>query len=584
MVISDDEKQLQKGEKIEAVEEAGIEITEVEEINKKAIPGDKNHDTVNVTGTSSQMAKTEEENLNIEGHETLKDERVHDQHVEVISNQQASIEEIPQSTEREMKDAQKEEERETVVDKDALVESSEEVISILEATAVQTSKASVHTKDLTVNNLNKDVETVIDLCTKDETIDKSSTADTTLFQEGLGETELKGVEYKETEKYSDLVAEEKGPETIRPSEEIGNKDKKDKVMYDRIEDASFSTKEESPNIQNDEGTALDIGDGDKDKPEKSSVILEQCRASQQEDGPEVGEKIKDTCSTECEEKKQDATELNKQEKDVTSVEDEMQNKNRLDTPFVTEETSQQEVDNSEIFKVDPKIGLENIVVESTKEVTNPNEIFEKFAQADSSASENSKDVENYDKKPDASSGTCEDGMQSKAEDLDVTEASAGETREKEGFTVMVNEDNISKTDFIEAMKLSKLESKEHKGGPEHNLLQQNEPEKEELERPSNKISEEIETGASRENTQFENPEDSFKEKRQDDKSTATYDTTSVEIPGQKVRYSFFFFFFFSFFPIKKFRYYSPICLIRTYILVLKIYFYVAEVNSFFHKY
>ncbi|XP_030953839.1 uncharacterized protein LOC115976593 isoform X27 [Quercus lobata] len=533
MVISDDEKQLQKGEKIEAVEEAGIEITEVEEINKKAIPGDKNHDTINVTGTSSQMAKTEEENLNIEGHETLKDERVHDQHVEVISNQQASIEEIPQSTEREMKDAQKEEERETVVDKDDLVESSEEVISILEATAVQTSKASVHTKDLTVNNLKKDVETVTDLCTKDETIDKSSTADTTLFQEGLEETKLKGLEYKETEKYSDLVAEEKGLETIRPSEEKGNKDKKDKVMYDRIEDASFSTKEESPNIQNDEGTTLDIGDGDKDKPEKSSVILEQSRTSQQEDGPEVGEKIKDACSTECEEKKQDATELNKQEKDVTSVEDEMQNKNRLDTPFVTEETSQQEVDNSEIFKVDPKIGLENIVVESTKEVTNPNEIFEKFAQADSSASENSKDVENYDKKPDASSGTCEDGMQSKAEDLDVTEASAGETREKEGFTVMVNEDNISKTDFIEAMKLSKLESKEHEGGPEHNLLQQNEPEKEELERPSNRISEEIEIGASRENTQFENPEDSFKEKRQDDKSTATYDTTSVEIPGQK---------------------------------------------------
>ncbi|KAL0014384.1 hypothetical protein SO802_001453 [Lithocarpus litseifolius] len=533
IVISDDKKQLQKGEKIEAVEEAGIEITEVEEINKRAIPGNKNHDTVNVTGTSSQMAKIEEENLNIEGHETLKDERVHDQHVEVISNQQASTEEIPQSTEKEMKEAQKEEERETVVDKDTLAESSEEVISILEATAVQTSKASVHTKDLTVNNLNKDVETVTDLCTKDETIDKSSTADTTLFQEGLGETKLKGVEYKETEKYSDLVAEEKGPETIRPSEEIGNKEEKDKVMYDRIEDASFSTKEGSSNIQNDEGTTLDIGDGDKDKPEKSSVILEQCRASQQEDGLEVGEKIKDACSAECEEKKQDATKLNKQEKDVTSVEDEMQNKNRLDTPFVTEETCQQEVDNSEIFKVDPKIGLENIVMESTKEVTNPNEIFEKFAQADSSASENSKDVENYDKKPDASSGTCEDGMQSKAEDLDVTEALAGETREKEGFTVMVNEDNISKTDFSEAMKLSKLESKEHEGGPEDNLLQQNEPEKEEFERPSNKISEEIETGASRENTKFENPEDSFKEKRQDDKSTATYDTNSVDIPGQK---------------------------------------------------
>lgn len=579
MVISDDEQQLQKGEKIEGVGEAGIEITEVEEINKRAIPGNKNHDTVNVTGGSSQIAKAEEENLNIEGHETLKDERVHDQHVEVISNQQDSIEDIPQSTEKEMKDAQTEEERETVVDKDTLVESSEEVISILEETAVQTSKASVHTKDLTVNNVNKDVETVTDLRTEDETIDKSSTADTTLFQEGLEETKLKGVEYKETKKCSDLVAEEKGPETIRPSEEIGKKDEKDKVMYDRIEDAFFSTKEESPNIQNDEGTTLDIGDGDKDKPEKSSVILEQCRASQQEDEPEVGEKIKDACSTECEEKKQDATELNKQEKDVTSVEDEMQ-KNRLDTPFVTEEMSQQEVDNSEIFKVDPKIGLENIVMESTKEVTNPNEIFEKFSQADSSASEYSKDVENYDKKLDASSGKCEDGMQSKAEDLDVTEASAGETREKGGFTVMVNEDNISKTDFIEAMKLSKLESKEHEGDPEHNLLQQNEPEKEELERPSNKISEEIETGASRENTRFENPEDSFNEKRHD-KSTATYDTTSVDIPGQKVRYSFFFFFFF---PIKKYRYYSPICLIRTYILVLKIYFYVAEVNSFFHKY
>jgi hypothetical protein len=85
-----------------------------------------------------------------------------------------------------------------------------------------------------------------------------------------------------------------------------------------------------------------------------------------------------------------------------------------------------------------------------------------------------------------------------------------------------------------------LESKEHEGGPEH--LQPNEPEKEELERTSNKISEEIETGASRENAQFENPEDSFKEKRKDDKSTATYDTNRDEFPGQKVRFSFLFFF------------------------------------------
>ena len=303
------------------------------------------------------------------------------------------------------------------------------------------------------------------------------------------------------------------------------------------EDASFPTIAESPDIQNDEEATLDVLDGAKDKLGRSSVTLAKYRASQQESGPEVGEKIKEASSTECEEKKQDATELNKQGKDVTSVGGEMQNKNSLNAPFITEETSLQEVDNSEIFEVDPKIGLGNIVIESTKEVMNRNEIFEKFSQADSSASENDKDIEKCDKNPDASSMTCEEGTQS---NLDVTEASAGEKRDKEGFTVVVPDDNISKTELNVAMKLSTLESKEHEGGPEH--LQPNEPEKEELERTSNKISEEIETGASRENAQFENPEDSFKEKRKDDKSTVTYDTNRDEFPGQKVRFSFLFFF------------------------------------------
>ncbi len=303
------------------------------------------------------------------------------------------------------------------------------------------------------------------------------------------------------------------------------------------EDASFPTIAESPDIQNDEEATLDVLDGAKDKLGRSSVTLAKYRASQQESGPEVGEKIKEASSTECEEKKQYATELNKQGKDVTSVGGEMQNKNSLNTPFITEETSLQEVDNSEIFEVDLKIGLGNIVIESTKEVMNRNEIFEKFSQADSSASENDKDIEKCDKNPDASSITCEEGTQS---NLDVTEASAGEKRDKEGFTVVVPDDNISKTELNVAIKLSTLESKEHEGGPEH--LQPNEPEKEELERTSNKISEEIETGASRENAQFENPEDSFKEKRKDDKSTATYDTNRDEFPGQKVRFSFLFFF------------------------------------------
>ncbi|XP_062151446.1 uncharacterized protein LOC133859890 isoform X7 [Alnus glutinosa] len=535
MGISEDEKQPQRGEKFEVVEETGSEIEEVtEETKERVIQDNKNHDTVDVIGTSSQKATTEEANLNVEGYRTLKDESTLDQNVEVTSNPQASFKEIPQSIEKEMKGAQKDEAGETQVDKSGYEELSEQVISTFEATVGQNDKASVHNPDLTVESLNTNVETVTDPCTKAETIVKSSTTNTILFQEELGETNLKGVENKEAENYSDLVAEEKGPEAIRPSEEIGNKkDEKDNVMCDSIEDASFSTVAERPDTQNDEEAALDIGDGAEDKLEGSSLTLEKYTASQQEDGPKVEEKTKEASSAECEEKNQETTELNKQEKYATPVEDEMQKNNSSDTPFVKEEMHLQEVDNSDIFKLDPKIGVENIVMDSTKEVINQAESYEKIVQADGSASERGKDFENYGKKPNAFSMACKEGIQSKGEDLDRAEASAGEKRDNEGFTAAVTEDNISKTEPIEAIEHSKLASTEHGGSPELSLLQQNEPEKEKPGRPLKVISEEIETAVSRENVEFENPEDSSKEKRKDDKPTATYDISGHEIPGQK---------------------------------------------------
>jgi hypothetical protein len=538
MVIAEDEKQLQKVEQFEAGEETGSQIKEVtEETNKRVTQGNNNHDTVDVIGTSSPMATNEEAILNVEGYRTLKDESIVDQNVEVISNQQASFKEIPQSIEKEMKGAKKYEAGETKVDKSSYAESSEQFISTIEAAMGQTNKASVHTPVLTVESSNTNVDTVTDPCTKSETIDKSSTTATILFQEELGETNLKGVENKEPESCSNLVAEEKGTEAIRPSEEIGNeKVENGNVTCDSIEDASFSTVAERPDNQNDEEAALDIGDGAEDKLEGSSVTLPKYMASQQEDGPKVEEKTKEAASTECEEKNQETTELNKQEKYMTPVEDEMQNNNRSDTPFVREEMHLQEVDNSDIFKLDPKVGVENIVMDSTKEVINQVESYEKIAQADGSASESGKGVENYGKNPHAFSMACEEGMQSKGEDMDRAEASAGENRENEGFTAIVNEDNINKTELIEAIEHSKLASTEQGGSPELSLLQQHEPEKEKPERPLNVISEEIETAVSRENVEFENPEDSSKEERKDDKPTATYDISGHEIPGQKVRF------------------------------------------------
>jgi hypothetical protein len=524
MVISEDEKQLQKGENFEAVEETGSEIKEVtEETKERVIQGEKNQDAVDVIGTSSQIVTTEEANLNVEG---LKDESTLDQNVEVISNQQASSKEIPQSIEKEIKGAQKDEAGERKVDKSSYIESREQVISTFEANVDQNNKASNHTPVFTVKSLNTNVETV---------------TDTKLFQEELGETNLKRAENKEAKNYSDLVAEEKGPEAIRPSEEIGNKkDEKDNVMCDSIDDVSFSTVAERPDTQNAKEAALDIGDGAEDKLEGSSVTLAKYTASQQEDGPKVEEKTKEASSTECEEKNQETTELNKQEKYVTPVEDEMQNNNSSDTPIIREE----EVDNSYIFKLDPKIGVENIVMDSTKEVINQAESYEKIAQADLTASESGKGAENYGKKSNAFSIACEEGMQSKGEDLDRAAASAGENRDNEGFTAILTEDNISKTELIQAVEHSKLALTEHGGSPELSLLQQNEPEKEKPERPLNVISEEIETAVSREKVEFENPEESSKEKRKDDKPTATYDISGHEIPGQKVRFTFFFFFFF----------------------------------------
>lgn len=111
MVLSEDEKQLQKGERFETGEETGREIKDVVEgAIKSTIQSIINQDTGDVIGTSSQMAKTEEQNLNAEGDNTLKDDRILDHYVEAISHQQASIKEIPQTLKEEKRGAQKIEE------------------------------------------------------------------------------------------------------------------------------------------------------------------------------------------------------------------------------------------------------------------------------------------------------------------------------------------------------------------------------------------------------------------------------------------------------------------------------------------
>ena len=163
--ISDNGKHLKKDQEFGVVGETAREGKVLEEKSQKADQEDKNHDIQSNIETSSNVTKTGEPKFEVEGEEIVKSTINLDQNVDVILNQQDSVNEGPQSTEKETKDLEKDGRGKTEDSQTELF--SKEVPSIPEATLDHKNEVSVHTHDLTAK---EGVESVVEICSKDEKI------------------------------------------------------------------------------------------------------------------------------------------------------------------------------------------------------------------------------------------------------------------------------------------------------------------------------------------------------------------------------------------------------------------------------
>ncbi|CAL2250579.1 unnamed protein product [Prunus armeniaca] len=452
----DKEDQLLRGKEFGVVEETESKEKEVvEEIDKKA-------------------------EQHIESHGIANDL---DEHVQVISDQQDSINENPQCVEKEAKSSHEDVKGRQMADEIA-DSSSEHVSVLLEERSFQEDEAAVRTLDLTNNSFKKDImpETSID-----ENTDNTSSTNTIFQEEFEEETGIKGLKNKAPESFY-AVYEEK------PEATVFNNDRS-------TDDDSSSTIVAGPDIPNDE-PALEAKECAEDKLQKTSMTDDH----EEKAGLEVGKKANEAPGI-------------------------------PDTPLITqtEEAHLPEVGNPDIFEVYPEIGSEDIIKESPKEPEYQNEFLEETPEASNTASETVKDDESSERHFGSPCMKHEENTQRKGEALDVGEAKAGEEEDSQGFAAVGP---------IQETEQSNMNSAEHKGETETNLVEQIESAHYDTERPFNLNSEENDTESLRENTktittdeaerQVINLEQSFKKEGKEDSAIPSYEITEDEIPEEKV--------------------------------------------------
>lgn len=318
--MSENENQQQKGEQLGTFEEIRREEYEQTEENIETAEQDnKSHDVLKVMESSPQMAKTGDPKFKIEEEDTTKNDVTVEQHIEVISNQLDSSKESQHSIEKETKGSDKDEIQGIKKDKSTDL-SSTEVLN--EATVDLNGEAS--DRDLTVNIFNKDVQSATNACNKDGNASSTSSTDAIHFQEEFGEEGFAGVMSKEAEKSFDLAGEEKGPEAIGSSGKMGiEKDEKDNITFNSIENDSILNVAASQEIQNDEEATFKTGDIAKEKLEMESVT----ESSEQGARIEEEEKHKEATTNVCNIKFQDTTESYDRDNDGALVDNEMHDKN-----------------------------------------------------------------------------------------------------------------------------------------------------------------------------------------------------------------------------------------------------------------
>lgn len=301
--MSENEKQQQKGEHVGTLEEKRREEYEqTEEGIKTTEQGNKSHDILKVKESSPQIAKTVDPKQNIEEEDTTNNNITVEQHIEVISNQQAPIKES--HTEKKTNGSDKDQVEGIIEEKNL---SSQDVLN--EETMDQNSAASAH--DLTVDSFNKDVQSATHGCTEDGDAGNRSSTDAIHGQEDFGkERSFTGVMNKKAEISCDLAGEEKGPEAIGPGGKMG------------IEKNDISNVLASQEMQNDAEATFKTGDIAKEKLELESLT----GLSEQEVGIEEEEKHEEATNV-CNIKGQDTTESNEQEKDGSPVDYVMHDEN-----------------------------------------------------------------------------------------------------------------------------------------------------------------------------------------------------------------------------------------------------------------
>ncbi|XP_022750543.1 enolase-phosphatase E1-like [Durio zibethinus] len=213
----EDEEKMVNDKKFQLEEEAGTGENEVKEATE---------DGMEKGGTDHGI---EELNLDIGGEKRME--------VEVIVDQDSSLEEKGESIEEETSHSQESEHKGTMTDENAdNIESDEQVLGIQQANLELKKQALIHTPDPTIESLKEANETVTE-------------ASNSNLQEELEEKSFKEVKDTESEKLPALVGKEEGTEVAILGRE------KDQITSDSIGDTLTSTLAESSEIKDHETTS-----------------------------------------------------------------------------------------------------------------------------------------------------------------------------------------------------------------------------------------------------------------------------------------------------------------------------------------
>ncbi|XP_059645597.1 uncharacterized protein LOC132287110 isoform X2 [Cornus florida] len=437
--------------------------------------------------------------------ETIREDKLENQNVEIVENKEASLEKFKWNTDKELRSSEKDEKGVTMTEEKTDFESIKQTLDMLEASSGQNAGALVQTPDLTEDE-NIDSGKLKEAYDKEDSIDNAFSTKTTSTEENVRETSFQGGTEKEPEASFHSMSKAMDLEAIQPNKNIENKKNEgEEMLHEATKDVCISTETASPDNQKEEEETENCT-GPNDKTGSPLVTTPIDEMSSENAGLDVGGKLEENSSIAFEERSHEAVEPMEKMRSMTFIQDEIQDV--------------------------PETGSEGIAKKRQNE--SQIEIPENTVIADSSLSRTYEDRGNPEPKVDSSFMKHEDSSHKEGEELAPEEASTVEYGEDRQSIIV--EDNI------EAAEHSKSEMSEHRKHPEHSFLPENEPGKEKLENSLDMASEKIESTASNEyaetNTQvkeqrpIESPEDILDKTRKGDAINAD-DINKKEIPEEK---------------------------------------------------